>query len=371
MARRREKMRGIFRNIGLKRAVVLLLAIAVVAASFGWAAPVSEQRLSKPQTRSFTDSLGRTVELPVEIDKVAVSGPLAQIALFAICPDELVGIANAWDSTAAVYFDSKYYNLPILGQLYGGKGQLNLETLLASGAQVVVDVGEPKKTAKDDLDALQAQTGIPFVHVTLTTAHAGDAYRKLGELLGKPDEAEKLAEYCDETYEKFRIMASNVDKVNLLYLTGSKGLNVIANGSFHAEVIDLLSNNIAVVDDPTSKGTGNEVDMEQILAWNPDVVIFAPQSIYEEVASDEIWKDVAAIQNNAYCKVPYGPYNWLGFPPSVQRYLGMMWMAKLLYPEAADYDLYQEAARYFELFYHCGLTRQQYDALVEDSIGRK
>ena len=57
-----------------------------------------------------------------------------------------------------------------------------------------------------------------------------------------------------------------------------------------------------------------------------------------------------------------GPYNWMGFPPSVQRYLGMLWMAKLLYPDAADYDLQAEVTEYFDLFYHCALTGEQYEA---------
>ena len=59
----------------------------------------------------------------------------------------------------------------------------------------------------------------------------------------------------------------------------------------------------------------------------------------------------------------------MGFPPSVQRYLGMLWMAKLLYPESAEYDLYAEAAEYFRLFYHSELTEAQYGALVANSIG--
>ena len=62
-----------------------------------------------------------------------------------------------------------------------------------------------------------------------------------------------------------------------------------------------------------------------------------------------------------------GPYNWMGFPPSVQRLLGMTWMAKILYPTAADYDLYTEVSTYFQLFYHCELTQAQYDALVGGS----
>lgn len=110
--------------------------------------------------------------------------------------------------------------------------------------------------------------------------------------------------------------------------------------------------------------------MEQILAWNPDVILFSTESIYETVGDDPLWQDITAIKNGTYYEVPVGPYNWMGFPPSVQRLLGMMWMGKLLYPEQADYDLYEEVVQYFELFYHCELSREQYDALVAHSIGR-
>ncbi len=358
----------------MKKAIVVLLVLALlVPVSVPGCArqPAAEPPApaEAPAAVQFTDSAGRTVELPADIKKVAISGPLAQIVLFALCPDKLVGIATAWDRTAEEYLASKYYSLPELGQLYGGKGELNLETLLDSGAQVVVDVGEPKKTIVEDLDALQEQTGIPFVHISATTATMGGAYRKLGELVGMPGEAEALAAYCDRVYARTEALAGSVTKANLLYITGDAGLNVIAKGSYHAEIIDLLSNNLAEVAEPSSKGTGNEVDMEQILKWNPEVILFAPGSIYATAASDAAWQKIAAIKNGNYYEVPFGPYNWMGFPPSVQRYLGMMWMARLLYPETAQDDLYQAVAEYYRLFYHCELTEAQYDALMANSIG--
>jgi iron complex transport system substrate-binding protein len=58
----------------------------------------------------------------------------------------------------------------------------------------------------------------------------------------------------------------------------------------------------------------------------------------------------------------------MGFPPSVNRYMGMIWMAQLLYPDTAGYDMYEETAKYYELFYHCLLTKDQYDALVANSL---
>ena len=354
-----------------QRLLALLLALAMtlsLAACGAQKAPTDGN--TAPETRVFTDSVGREVTVPAQIDQVAVSGPMAQIVLFALCPDKLVGISNAWDESAAQYLDTEYYNLPLLGQLYGGKGELNLETLLESGAQVVIDVGEAKGSIVEDLDALQEQTTIPFVHIDAALATMDETYTLLGDLLGMPDEAKALADYCRSTYDRALTIADSVEKANLLYVTGDAGLNVIAQGSYHAEVIDLLSNNLAVVDDPSSKGTGNEVDMEQILNWNPDVILFAPDSVYDTMAGDAAWQGVTAIQNGAYYEVPMGPYNWMGFPPSVQRLLGMLWMAKVLYPEAADFDLYTEAAEYFKLFYHCDLTREQYDALVANSLGR-
>ena len=354
------------RLLALLLALVMTLSLAACGAQ---SAPTEDENTA-PETRVFTDSVGREVTVPVQIDQVAVSGPMAQIVLFALCPDKLVGISNAWDKSAAQYLDTEYYNLPLLGQLYGGKGELNLETLLESGAQVVIDVGEAKGSIVEDLDALQEQTAIPFVHIDAALATMDETYTLLGDLLGMPDEAKTLADYCRGTYDRALTIADSVEKANLLYITGDAGLNVIARGAYHAEVIDLLSNNLAVVDDPSSKGTGNEVDMEQILNWNPDVILFAPDSVYDTMAGDAAWQGVTAIQNGAYYEVPMGPYNWMGFPPSVQRLLGMLWMAKVLYPEAADYDLYTEAAQYFKLFYHCDLTREQYDALVANSLGR-
>ena len=353
----------------VKKWLAMLLAFVMVLSLAACGTQSSPQ--TDDTTRVFTDSVGREVEVPAQIDKVALSGPMAQIVLFALCPDKLVGVSNAWSTEAEQYLDEKYFTMPEIGQLYGGKGELNPETLLQSGAQVVIDVGEPKGSIAENLDALQEQTGIPFVHITATTETTGDAYRMLGDLLNMKDEAETLAAYCEKIYDRTVSIAGSVEKANVLYVTGDMGQNVIAAGSYHAEILDLLTNNLAVVDEPSSKGTGNEVSMEQILTWDPDVVIFAPESIYDTVADDAAWQSVTAIKNGAYYEVPFVPYNWMGFPPSVQRYLGMMWLSKVLYPDAtAEYDLFSDVQEYYKLFYHCDLTQAQFDALVANSLGK-
>ena len=286
-----------------KKWIALLLALVMSVSLFACGAQPetnngdSQNTGDEAATRVFTDSCGREVTVPVNVEKVAVSGPLAQIVVFAMAPDKLVGIANAWNESAAQFLDTKYYDLPLLGQLYGGKGEMNLETLLAAAPDVVIDVGEPKGSIVEDMDALQEQTGIPFVHIDAYLASMDNTYAMLGDLLAMPNEAQGRADYCRYAYDRAVEIANSVEKANLLYITGDEGLNVIAKGSYHAEAIDLLANNLAVVEEPSSKGTGNEVDMEQILNWNPDVILFAPGSIYASVGSNENWQTVTAIKN--------------------------------------------------------------------------
>ena len=347
----------------MKKLTTLALTLLLIAA-------LSLTACAQSAGRVFTDSTGREVTVDQEISRIAVTGPLGQIVVFAIAPDMLVGIPGAWNPEAKAFLDEQYYNLPVLGQLYGGKGDLNLEELLKAAPQVVIDIGEPKDSIAQDMDALTEQTGIPFVHISAYLEHMDETYTMLGELLGLEEEAGVLAETCERIYSRAVEMMQGVEKVNMLYATGENGLNVLANGGYHSGVIDMMANNVAVVENVSSKGTGNEVDMEQILNWNPDVIVFSENSIYDTVGDDPVWQSVSAIESGRYYEVPFGPYNWIGQPPAVQRLLGMMWLGKLLYPQAADYDLYDEVAQYYQLFYHCDLTREQYDALMAKAIDK-
>ena len=71
---------------------------------------------SQSDTRIFTDSAGREVTLPKEINKIAPSGPLAQIVLYTFCPDKLSGLASDFSEGAKQYIDEKYWGLPKFGQ---------------------------------------------------------------------------------------------------------------------------------------------------------------------------------------------------------------------------------------------------------------
>lgn len=350
----------------MKKAIVLFLILSLLLCGCSHASVKTAG-----ETQEFTDSTGRTVTLPVDITKIAISGPLSQIYILPLAGDMLVGVSTAYAEDAQNYLPAYIYEKAEIGQLYGGKGEMDLEALLAAAPDVVIDIGEAKKTTADDLAALTEQTGIPFIHIDATVATAPEAYRILGKLLGREEKAEELAVWCENTYAMITDMMIQVDaagdRQTLLYCLGDKGVNVIAQGSFHAETINFMSDNLAVVEDVVSSGAGNEVDLEQILLWNPDVIIFAPDSCYEDIASSAQWQSVGAVSRGNFYKTPTGPYGWLSSPPAVQRYLGMLWLGQLLYPEYTQYDLQAEVTAYYKLFYGCELTEEMYQNLTADS----
>lgn len=320
--------------------------------------------------KSFVDSSGREIMLPDKVEKIAVTGPMTQIYVYALAPDKLVGIAREWDKGAEAYIPEKYLSLPVLGQLYGGKGEMNKEELVKADPDIVIDIGQTKEGIAEDLDALTEQTGVPFVHIAADLKSSPESFRSLGILLGMETEAESLAVYLDEVLARTETLMQTVgdNKKKILYITGAEGKNVIAKGAYHAEVLDMMGDNLALVDEPSSKGDGSAVDMEYLLTLDPEFILFAPGSIYATVGEDAAFAGMSAIAEGNYYEAPALPYNFMGFPPSVQRYLGMMWLGELLYPEQADYDLEESIRSYYKLFYHTDLTTEMYQDLMKNAL---
>lgn len=350
-----------------KRMLCLLMVLAFLLCGCAETGPTGIAK-----TREFTDSLGRTVTVPEKITKIAISGPLSQVYIIPLAGDMLVGVSNAFASDAELYLPAEILAKTEIGQLYGGKGEMDLEALLAVAPDVVIDIGEPKKNTAEDLNTLTEQTGIPFIHISATVATAPEAYRTLGKLLGREEKAEELASWGEETYAMIAAMMEKVDadgaRKTLLYCLGDKGTNVMAEGSFHAETVNMMARNLAVVEEVSFSGDGNQVDLEQILLWNPEVIVFDPASCYDTVGDNAQWQELAAVAAGHYYKTPYGPYGWLSSPPAVQRYLGMLWLGELLYPNYTDYDLQEKVTEYYKIFYGCELTEEMYHNLMANAM---
>lgn len=356
----------------MKKLIAFIIAVCIALSLLSGCGAQSADVDQPVEMRHFTDDLGRTLVVPKNISRVAVSGPLTQIYALPMCLELLVGFSVSYSDGMEKYIPEQYIDLPELGQLYGGKGTMDLEALLAAAPEIVIDIGEPKNNMAEELDALCEQTGIPFIHIDATVETAPHAFRRLGELLNRAEKAEELASWCEETYKNATDMMARIDNAGerktIMYALGDKGLNTLAEGSFHAETVNLMGNNVAKLKDVTSSGLGNEVDLEQILLWDPEYIVFEFDSGYNYALNDENWGELSAVREGKVFKTPTGPYGWLASPPSVQRYLGILWLGAVMYPEYVEYDLRTEVEEYYKLFYGFEMNDEAYAKLMENAI---
>ena len=334
--------------------------------------PAEEEAPAEPETVSFTDSLGRTVELPADITRIAPSGAVATMILAAIAPECMVTINAAPSESQMAFLPANLAALPETGQMYGSKSTLNLESVLSSGAQVVIDIGDKKDNMAADLDALQRQIGIPVIFIEADLPHMAAAFRTLGSILeGKAERGEELAAFVEQTVSMAEENAAKIqdsERLSVLYTSGSSGLNTDAKGSTQAQVLDLMGlENAAVVEDVSNKGGGNPINLEQLYRFDPDVILFAAGSIYAAAADDAAWQPLRAIEEGDFYEIPSMPYNWLSNPPSLNMLLGIWWLGNLLYPQYYDYDMVEKTQEIFQLFWDYDLSGEEARQMLANS----
>ncbi len=321
--------------------------------------------------RIFTDSLGREVQLPTDIERICPSGHTAQQVLLTMAPDKMVGLSQALTDEQLKIFGDKFADYPVFGAVLGAADDLNREAVAAADPQVIIDTGEAKKGAEEDLNALQEQLGIPVVFIEAKLSDYGAAYKNLGELLNMEQRGNELSRYCSEAYNTVVDTMEAIpeaERVHMAYLLGENGLNAIAKTSFQGQVIDMVADNVVVVDDVSGKGNGNEISLEQIALWNPELIIFQKGSIYDTVGDDPAWQGIAAIADGNYYEVPNGPWCWMNNPPTVNQLMGMQWLPRLLYPDAFDDSIEDVTKAYYSTMYNYDLSDAELATLLEGAL---
>ena len=325
---------------------------------------------TEAKTIVFTDSCGREVEIPAHIQKVAPSGSVAQMILYAVAPEKLACWAGKLGDEQKYYIEDDCEALPVTGQFYG-KGDLNMEALIEAAPDVIIDLGDKKKSAKEDLDNIQEQTGIPTIFIEATVDSYAEMFRTLGKLLENEEQGEKLAAYTENVYqdgEKARAQIGEEDKLRVMFGTGETGLDCNAKGSIHCGVLEAVGvENAIEVAELSNKGGGNTVTMEEVIAADPDVILFEAGGPYEKVKDDAYWSGLNAIAKDQFYEIPYGPYHFLASPPSINQIIGIKWLGNLLYPELYPYDMVKELQEFYKLFWHYDLSEDEAKALLAHS----
>lgn len=326
------------------------------------AAPAETAAEPESDTWIFTDSAGREVEVPKEITRILPSGSLAQTFMWPLAADRIISTNKEYTPEQLVYIGEQYADLPVTGNLYQTGSQLNIEEVAALDGQIIVDFGEPKANITEDLDGLQELLGIPCVFIEGSFTNTPDAYRMLGKLLNMPDEAEEIAQYIEGIMNKTAEVFATTEKKTLAFVNGADGLGVIARGTYFDEIWTYMGTNVAEVDDGQMYWFST-VGLEQLQIWDPEFMFFYSEDAYNNAMTDPAWSGLQAVKNGNCYTIPQQPIDFC-FSPSVNRYLGIMWLGELMYPDQFDWNIKDEVFNYYRMFYHCEMTDELYDQLM-------
>lgn len=328
----------------------VLLAAAVAFPAFGF---------------DFTDDLGAKASWQASPTKVAPSGKIAQQMMLVFDKTKLVGLSGKLSDKVAKFFDLDTSKMVEFGQFYGGKASFNPEVVLNAGADLILDMGEAKKTIKEDLAGLTQKSGIPALFIKATLTDMDSAFRRMGELFQNKERGEELARYAEELYAYAAERKEAMAKAPSVYFAlGDEGLSTNARGSFHAQVLDLVGATNAADVEFSSKGAGTQVSMEQLINWQPGWVITESKEVYDLVTSDGAWKALDAVKEGRVALIPSTPYNVVLNPPSSNRLIGIYWLGNLIAPEIYNFDMTEKMAQFFKLFYGADLPKEEVEKIL-------
>lgn len=336
----------------MKKLISLVLAVALCLGLF---AGCTEPNSTEGNDRTITDSLGRVVEIPENVESVVCVGVGAlRYTCYMGAQDLVIGVED-YEVKAGmtrlynyVNFD-KFKDLPVIGT----NGEPYTEEIINLAPDVIV----MSKSASVEADDLQAKTGTPVVVVPGSDGtldqNAYDTIRILGELYGKQTRAAELTAYLENIQKDLDNRTSDIAHsekpsvyVGGVSFKGHHGFEGTEAGYGPFELIH--ANNLA---DTTGKSGAFNIDLEQVLAWDPDIIFvdFNGMTLINEdyAKNPDYYNALTAVQEG---KV-YSQISFRSSASNLETALADAYYAAcVIYPQQfADVDPVAKAGEIFEM----------------------
>lgn len=323
--------------------------------------------------RTVTDQLGRQVTLPDHVTRVVVLQHQTLNLLVQLhAAEDIVGVLSSWKKQLGPQF-ARF--MPEIGQLAtpGDLTQVNIESLLALRPQVVfvANYAPPAMIARIQ------QAGIPVVAISLRQDAAGEkskmnptmadeeqAYnaglvegiRLIGEVVERQPEAEALIHYTFEARKQANAPVADIPQNQRVRVyMANPDLNTYGAGKYTG----LMMAHAGALNVAAASVTGaRQVSLEQVLAWNPQVIFVQDRypQVVKQIENDPQWQAIDAVIHHRVWLMPEYAKAW-GYPMPEALALGELWMAKKLYPSRyQNIDVDSKARDYYQRFYRVAWT---------------
>lgn len=346
--------------------VVLCLSLFICGcANSGSEEPTPTPSEIKLADNQVLDQLGRIVDIPENIDKVAATHVYGGKMLFAMGQMEKIAyqLQLGADTESVAKIDPVYGALDDITSTPTGND--SPETML----QYEVDVIFTDASQGMEEISMYENAGITCIAVS------GESFEEvyetaeiMGKVFGTPDKAEELINFVETKrnaiIDKTKAL-SDADKPVVL-VTGSGGLYTAATGQmFQSQMVETAGGINAAKDLTATRWA--KISAEDIIAWDPDYIVlgssFGKDSV-EEILADPALQTVTAIKEKQVYTFPSN-LGWWDFPLP-QSILGTTWIATIIHPELfPDTDILKEANEVYEYIF--GYTYEKLGGVISET----
>ncbi len=347
----------------MKKILLVLLILAASCAMLFAQSITENSEAPGVGTVVFTDDLGREVVLPADLSRIAPSGSNAQVIVFQIAPEKLVGLSTALAEAEKTVYPDYTHDLPVFGTLYGKRANLNRETLILADPQLIIDVGDIKGSVEDmakELDEVSKEIGVPIIFMEANLENYPSVFRRLGNLLGYAERAEQLARYCEEAVKEIETYRTS-EKPTAYITSSNDGLYAIIGGKSHAECAETAGAEV-VATSKLVQSNGN-ISLETLYQLDPKYIFALTEEGYKTITGAQEWSVLDAVRNNRVYLVPSMPHCFIDQPVCTNRIIGLYWLASIFYPQAGI-DIAGKTREFYRLFYRCDLSDGEVQAIL-------
>lgn len=343
-----------------KKISCLLMATAMLATMWGCSSASSSQPQSDSVSQSsssantsveqsifpvtITDAAGREVTIEQQPETLVSGYYITSSMLIALGhQDKLVGIEAKADKRPIYTLAApQLLDLPNVGTAK----EFDLEGCAALKPDLAILPLKLKNSAAD-LEEL----GITSIVVSPENAEQlAETLSILGKATGSSDKAQELLDFSKDKQTFLTKTFTDAEKPTV-YLAGNSSFLSTAGAKMYQHTMIELAGGENVAGE-LEDSYWSDISYEQLLAWNPEVIVIAPEASYtkQDLLADEQLSNLAAVKNNQVYQMPSSIEAWDSpIPGSI---VGSLWMASVLHSDVYSAERFQkDAIEFYRTFY--------------------
>lgn len=342
------------------RFIVLLLIVSMMISMTGCTAgkgnasekqaPAETVADEKTEIK-ITDHLGREVIINEKPERIVSVYYITTSMLIALgLEDKVVGIETGADKRPIYSLAApQFLTLPNVGS----PKNFDLEGCIALEPDLVI---LPIRM-KDVVPSLE-KLGINVIAVNPESMELlEESIDMISKATGTEDVGNKLKSYYENKLSEIKNLIDEEEKTRIYIGGNSNFLSTATKNMYQTFMVEAAGGiNVASDIDDTYWAT---ISYEQLLTYNPDVIIGVPSATYtkEDILKDERLKALNAVQNSQVYMMPDAFESWDSPVPS--SILGTMWLTSILYEDKYPYDKFKEdAAQFYKEFYDLEINKE-------------